>query len=123
MTAAVAAAVMAGILDTSRQPQPARAAADRPAAGTAVPVFSDADREQLARWQETGFVRRLSEASHEVWVDGKSWRALARAEREARVRKLSLYFRSVEGTRQVMVRESGSNAWLADFFADVLRTE
>jgi membrane protein implicated in regulation of membrane protease activity len=116
--AAAAAAVV--LVLTSRPPREAPAPRATASVGNVVSL-TDADRQRIEGWRAEGFVRSIAEGSHEVFVDGTQWRALAKAEKEARVKQLSLYFKSLDGTRQILVKDADSGASLADFFADVLR--
>jgi hypothetical protein len=70
---------------------------------------------------DSGFITVFQKASHEVWVNPAIWDSLAYEEKEGRVRVLSQYLKSRDGTSQVVVRADGTDEMVADFFANELR--
>ena len=76
---------------------------------------------EIKAWQASGFIRKIMPGSHEFWVDPEIWKGLCPEEKDTRVRKFSKYLKSFDGTNQVVVKEHGTDEWLAEIFADALR--
>ena len=78
---------------------------------------------EIKAWQASGFIRKIMTGSHEFWVDPEIWKGLCPEEKDTRVRKFSKYLKSFDGTNQVVVKAHGTDEWLAEFFANTMRTK
>ena len=85
------------------------------------PELSDELKFQIDTWVDEGFIIKIQDSSHELWVDNEIWNSHNREEKEKIVTLLSHYMKTIDGTQQVVVKINGEDSMAADFFANTLR--
>ena len=76
----------------------------------------------IEKWQNEGFITKLIQSSHEVWVDGAMWDNLNKEAKSERALWLSKYMKTYDGTSQVAIYREGNNYKMAaEYFAGKLR--
>ena len=85
--------------------------------------FTDREKAEVQTLLDSGKVRRFQKDSHEVWVDGAAWKALDMKEREHLALLFAAVDRDFDGTRQIVVKEAGTERTVSEYFAGSLRVE
>lgn len=108
-------------------------APEAPGAGTLNPVtigkadpnlaFSEADKAEITAMVADGRIKKFLKDSHEVWVDPDFWKSCSEPVRKRLVLLSASVNRDYDGTRQISVKEAGSDMTIAEYFAGNLRIE
>ena len=86
-------------------------------------TFSDADKAEAGTMAADGRVTKFLRDSHEVWVDPKFWKEAPEETRRRVVLLFASLNRDFDGTRQMSVKEAGTDRTVGEYFAGNLRVE
>lgn len=83
--------------------------------------FTDQEKAEVQALLDSGRVKRFQKDSHEAWVDPAVWKALDTKARERMALLFAAVDRDFDGTRQIVVKEAGTERTVAEYFAGNLR--
>ena len=84
--------------------------------------LSEEDKLKLQVWHESGFIAKMDQFSHEVWVNEKEWYQLDDAEKYSRILTISNFYKDFDGTSQVAIfRDTGEQKLVAEYIARKFR--
>ncbi len=85
--------------------------------------FSEAEKTEIETLLKEGKLRAFNKDSHEAWVEVDFWKAAGEAERNRITLLLASINMDYDGTRQISLKEAGSERTLAEYFSGSLRVE
>jgi hypothetical protein len=88
-----------------------------------VKKLSEAQKNDIKKWEDEKLIVNFAKMSHEAFVDPTKWNVLSKEEKEHVILTLSAYLKSIDGTKQIIIKKHGTKDFLADFFADIIRFE
>lgn len=86
----------------------------------AVKKFTSEEKQKLENLLSEKKILEISDFSHEAWVDIKWWETMNRVEKKEMIYFMSKYFRTIDGTPQVTLKDKITNKNVGELFGDLI---